>query len=302
MENDFLSPLDCVVVGGGAAGLTAAIYLNRFCRTVLVIDSGCSRLSLIPSTQNYPGFPSGVNGQELLKRLHLQAGRFGASIRNGVVSEISKGKTQPFEIRSDSVSYFAKTVILATGSTDVVPQIEGHEKALKNAFLRYCPICDGFEAIGKKVAVLGAGRHGVNEAIFIHHYAKDLTYINFPDGVAAENMELLAERDIKIFDGSPNSLVFTEYGVSGVFGDGSQASFDVLYSALGLNPNNEMARLLKLHLDVDGQVKVDDHMQSSLEGFFAIGDVAHGLNQISVATGHAAIAATAVHNLLCGRK
>jgi len=217
------------------------------------------------------------------------------------VNEISKGKNQLFQILSNGVTYYAKTVILATGSTDVVPRIEGYENAIRNGFLRYCPICDGFEAIGKKVAVLGKGDHGVNEAIFIQHYAKNLTYINCSDVAVPGQNEILTEKNIKIFDGDPNSLVFTECGVSSVTRDGSHTFFDVLYSALGLEPNNAIAHLLKLHLDADGQVKVDDHMQSSLEGFFAIGDVAHGLNQISVATGHAAIAATVVHNRLCGR-
>lgn len=297
MSNNFSSPLDCVIVGGGAGGLTAAIYLTRFRRNVLLIDSGRSRLNLIPTSHNYPGFPSGINGQELLDRLNIQARKFGAFIKNAVVSEISKHGDQQFRIKCDDFTYYAKTVILATGATDVKSAIEGYERALKNASLRYCPICDGFEAIGKKVAVLGRGVHGVKEAHFIHHYAKDLTFINSSDTPdPLEDLSSLSKNNIKIFDGNVNSLFFTESGISGVSRDGSTASFDILYSALGLKPNNELAKILELEIDGDGQVKFDEHMETSMKAVFAIGDVACGLNQISVAAGQAAIAATAIHN------
>ncbi len=297
MSNNLSSPLDCVIVGGGAGGLTAAIYLTRFRRNVLLMDSGRSRLNLIPTSHNYPGFPSGIKGQELLHRLNIQARKFGASIQNGFVSKILKHGAQLFTIECEDFTLYAKTIILATGATDVTPTIEGSEKALKNTTLRYCPICDGFEAINKKVAVLGRGAHGVKETHFIHHYAKDLTFINSSDTPdPMEDLNSLTENNIKIFDGNINSLSFTESGLSGVSCDGSTTSFDILYSALGLKANNELAKILELEMDGDGQVEIDEHMQTSMKAVFAIGDVACGLNQISVAAGQAAIAATAIHN------
>ncbi|EEF23890.1 Thioredoxin reductase, putative [Ricinus communis] len=182
MTDALSQPLDCLIVGGGAGGLTAAIYLARFRRNVLLVDSGKSRLSLIPTSHNYPGFPEGINGKELLTRLGTQARQFGAIITEGVVLSISKGDDGLLKVAFDETTVFSKTVILATGASDIAPAIKGYENALRSATLRYCPICDGFEAIGKKVGVLGSGTHGIKEALFISWYAADLTLISRRNG------------------------------------------------------------------------------------------------------------------------
>ena len=294
-----LLPLDCIIVGGGAGGLTAAIYLARFRRNALLIDSGHSRLSLIPTSHNYPGFPCGISGRELLSRLNLQAREFGASLKSGIVNEIAHEKNGLFRVRFGNSVVVARSVILATGATDVAPPIEGYERALRKGVLRYCPICDGYEAIGKKVAVLGNGVHGAKEAAFIHHYAEDLTFIDTSDDPYQDNQsKLLKASGVKLFDGDTKSLTFAKDAVSAVGSDGAAIVYDIMYSALGLKSNNKLAHQLGLRTDADGQVEIDQHMQTSLKAVFAVGDVACGLNQITVATGHAAIAATAIHNML----
>ncbi len=178
--------------------------------------------------------------------------------------------------------------------------IKGFENALRSATLRYCPICDGFEAIGKKVGVLGSGTHGVKESIFISDYATDLTLISPHDRSSTTPLQIneLASHGVKVIDSDVDNMVCENNQVIVHMRDGSTHIFDVLYSALGLNPNNELAKMLGLDQDDIGQIAVDEHMVTSLKNVFAIGDVAHGLNQISVATGQAAIAATAVHNML----
>ena len=292
-------PLDCAIVGGGAGGLTAAIYLARFRRNVLLIDSGHSRLSLVPTSHNYPGFPAGISGRELLSRLNLQARKFGASVKSGIVNEIAQDNNELFRVRFGNSVVFARSVILATGASDVAPPMEGYERALRRGILRYCPICDGFEAIGKKVAVLGKGTHGAKEAAFIHHYAEDLTLINLSENPYQDaQADILRVSGISLFDGDVKTLTFANDAVSAVGGNGASIVYDILYSALGLHTNNKLAHQLGLGTDSDGQVEVDEHMQTSLKAVFAVGDIASGLNQISVATGQAAIAATAIHNLL----
>ena len=293
--------LDCVIVGGGAGGLTAAIYLARFARNALLVDAGGSRLSSIPTSHNYPGFPQGVSGVALHDLLKAQAARYGTRTLRGTVTHISRTEQGFFVAIIGEKTLFAKTVVLATGATDVAPEIAGFAEALKSAVLRYCPICDGFEAIGKKVGVLGSGAHGVKESLFIRHYATDLTLIALStrSGVPQMDMKELANHGIKVIDGNSAALV-AEHGQIAVYlRDGSKHLFEVLYSASGLTVSNALAQNLGLKLDDMGQVRIDEHMQSSMHAVYAIGDVAHGLNQISVATGQAAIAATAIHNLLC---
>jgi thioredoxin reductase (NADPH) len=282
-------------------GLTAAIYLARFRRKALLVDAGKSRLSLIPTSHNYPGFPAGIDGKELLSRLRRQAEHYGASMIEGSVNHISFAEGGVFEVTFDDNTVYAKTIVLATGATDIAPQINGFNEALEKSILRYCPICDGFEAIGKKVAVLGSGTHGVKESLFIHHYASDLTLIS-PLGnssIPSFHMEKLSRCGIKFLDSDVYGLVCEDERITVRLRDDTAISFDVLYAALGLQANNKLADILCLDIDEDGQIKTDEHMHSSVKAVFAVGDVARGLNQISVATGQAAIAATAIHNLLC---
>jgi thioredoxin reductase (NADPH) len=300
-ELDRDPPLDCLIVGGGPAGLTAAIYLARFRRNARVIDSAKSRLCLIPTSHNYPGFPQGVHGQELHDRLTAQALHYGAQISHGTITHIAATGEGTFSAIFGEATLYAKTILLATGSTDIAPNISGFEEALRSAALRYCPICDGFEAIGRKVAVLGSGTHGVKESLFIRHYATDLTLISptTRSGTTPLQMDELASHGEKLIDGDVTAIECKNDRISVHLANGIVDSFDVLYSALGLTANSSLATGLGLDLDDDSQVKIDEHMQSSMTGVYAVGDVAHGLNQISVATGQAAIAATAIHNLLC---
>ena len=297
---DFEHPLDCLIVGGGAAGLTAAIYLARFRRNALVVDAGKSRLSLIPTSHNYPGFPQGVRGQELHDRLATQAVHYGAQIFHGTITHLASLEGGVFKAAVAEAPVYAKTILLATGCTDIVPEITGFNEALRSTALRYCPVCDGFEAIGKKVAVLGSGTHGVKESLFIRHYATDLTLISSTrEKTTTLQTVALGRRGVKVIDAEVNALACNDDRIVVHFADGSVDTFDILYSALGLTTDSSLATSLGLKVDDDGQVEIDEHMQSSMRGVYAVGDVAHGLNQISVATGQAAIAATAVHNFLC---
>ncbi len=293
--------LDCLVIGGGAAGFTGAIYLSRFRRNILLVDAGKSRLSLIPISHNYSGFPEGVPGKELLERLRAQATRYGVRIVAGTIERLDKLPDGTFMAMSGQGSIRARTVLLATGVTDVAPDIDGIKEALQSGCLRYCPVCDGYEAIGKKVAVLGTGKHGVNEALFIKHFATDLTLLT-PDAqrnLTQQQHHQLKERQIRVIDGKTSALVCEDnQGIAAHLHDGSIHRFDVLYSALGIDVNSRLAQSLGADCDDDGQIVVDAHLQTSVEGLYAAGDIVEGLNQISVANGHAAIAATAIHNRL----
>lgn len=151
------------------------------------------------------------------------------------------------------------------------------------------------------MAVLGTGKHGVNEALFIKHFAADLTLLT-PDAgshLTRQQREQLNERQIRVIDGMASALVCENgQGIAAHLHDGSIHRFDVLYSALGVDVNSRLAQRLGATCNDDGQIAVDAHLQTSVEGLYAAGDIVEGLNQISVANGHAAIAATAIHNRL----
>jgi thioredoxin reductase len=149
--------VDSLIVGGGPAGLTAATYLGRFRRSVVIVDDGDSRLKRIPLSRNIPGFPEGVSGRDMHARLMQQAGRYGARLLSGRVAAIAH-EDGLFCAETPAGLLRAKTVLLATGVAVADPEIDGLDDAVRLGLIRYCPICDGFEAGGRRIAVLGARR------------------------------------------------------------------------------------------------------------------------------------------------
>ena len=293
--------LDCLIVGGGPAGLTAAIYLARFRRSVRIIDSGSSRASLIPTSHNYPGFPEGIGGRDLLERLRDQARRYGAELTAGHVSGITPAATGTFVASSGTETVEARIVLIATGVIDIEPPLPNVKYAIRSGLVRHCPVCDGFEVIGKKVAVIGRGAKGVNETRFIQHFTRELTLFTLGarHEISAEDRAALEADGVVIVE-EPLREVSTELGaIVGVTTQtGKTYRFDTLYSALGCNVRSELARALGAVCDHVGQIVVDDKLRTTVPNVFAVGDVANDLNQIAVAAGHAAIAATTIHNLL----
>ena len=172
--------IDCLIIGGGPAGLTAAIYLSRFHLDILVVDGGKSRASLIPCTRNHAGYPDGIEGTELLRRMREQACKYGAKIETEFVTKLERDqKTGLFTANWGSGSATARAVLIATGVSNRRPPMEEelHDDALARGLVRYCPICDGYEVTDKRIGVIGSGSHGVAEALFLRSYTADVTLI-----------------------------------------------------------------------------------------------------------------------------
>jgi thioredoxin reductase (NADPH) len=269
---------DAVVVGAGPAGLTAAVYLARFHRRVLVLGTGHSRASWIPESHNTPGFPHGVGGDELLARLTAQALEFGAEIREARVEGLA-ATDAGVEVASADGIVRAPTVLLATGVLDHIPDLPGIDDAIRRSLVRMCPICDAYEATGKRIAILGDGGLAQREAAFLRTYSDDVTVVATGDGDFAFQAD---------------AARWTPPGGS------APRSFDHLYLAMGASPQSGLATACGARADEAGNLIVDAHQMTSVEGLYAAGDLVRGLNQIAVATGEAAIAATAMHNRLRG--
>jgi thioredoxin reductase (NADPH) len=312
MSADSRDALDCVIVGAGPAGLTAAIYLARFRRTLAIIDEGFSRAALIPVSHNLPGYPDGIAGPKLLDLWRAQAQRYGATPRMGAVTDLQRLPEDYFcvkvEAKSGADQIRARSVLLATGVSDVEPRLPNLERAIKQGYVRHCPICDGFEVIDRDVAVIGHGASGLKEALFLRTYTARLTLLTLGEPMSLNDDELDQVRmaGIRLIE-TPVAKVFTEANrIIGLrLDDGSELAFDSLYSALGCCVNSALARKLGAHTDEaggTGSLIVDTHQQTSVPGLYAAGDVVLRLNQIAVAYADAAIAATEIHNSLPGIK
>ncbi|MDB5763118.1 MAG: hypothetical protein JWQ21_2113 [Herminiimonas sp.] len=304
MNND-AQTLDCLIIGAGPAGLIAAIYLARFRRAIKIVDAGYSRASLIPLSHNYPGFPDGIGGDALLARLRTQVARYDVDIIAGMVTRIDRRDDGFFIGRYGTggvESVAARTVLLATGVIDIEPELPHLTDAIKQGYIRHCPICDGYEVIDRKVALIGYGKSLVKEALFIHHYTRDLTLFGLGRDMELSDADhrVLREKNIRIIE-EPIAEVCIEGGrIAALRGASSKSHhFDTLYSALGTSVRSDLARDLGADCDECGDLLVDSRrLQTSVPGLYAAGDVVNGLNQISVAAGHAAIAATAIHHEL----
>ena len=295
------APLDCLIVGGGAAGLTAAVYLARYRRRLLVVDAGESPLGWIPKTRNVMGFPDGIRGTELWQRLREHAQHYDVPIEAGRVQRLERGADGLFTATLEGRTLTARTVLLATGARDVTPEVPGLEPGLAAGNVRYCPVCDGFETQKQRVAVLGRELHGLRESLFVAGFDNEVTWLTLGTQADVPDADLarLRERGVRVADHAPRAIVCDPgQGIRVELLDGRELHFDVLYPALGLTHASELATALGAAVQPDGQVEVDDHLRTTVPGLWAAGDVAAGLNQIVVAAGHAAIAATTIHNSL----
>lgn len=294
--------LDCVVVGAGPAGLTAAIYLARYRREFVVLDGGPSRAALIPVSHNFPGWPDGVSGETLLARLREQALRHDVDIRAARAEGAVTAGGGGFVLQTGDGELHAATLILATGVVDQHPDFPGLREATLAGLVRWCPICDGFELLDRRVALLAPAKAGLAHAEFLRSYTDRLSLFLLPDGEGLSPAEI-ARLEAAGIELVTEALVSCRPGEDGkdielVLGSGRRRRFDTLYPMQGCRVQNELAIGLGARLSEDGDIVVDAHQQTSVPGLYAAGDVVSALNQISVALGHAAIAATAVHNAL----
>jgi thioredoxin reductase (NADPH) len=296
--------VDCLIVGGGPAGLTAAIYVARFRLSVAVLDGGDSRAALIPRTHNHAGFPDGIAGDALLERMRTQAMKFGARIEQGVVRRLEP-TAEGFTAHTTRGEVRARAVLLATGVTNKRPAMAEalHKAAVAAGRLRYCPVCDGFEVTDQRLAVIGTGEHGRREVEFLRGYSKDVTFIacDGPHDLSDQDRADLDRMGVGLVDGPVSDIRLEADGLE-LRTPSGRRRFDAAYAAMGSVAHCELAVALGAAVSEEGCLDVDAHQRTSVPGLYAAGDVVLGLDQISHAVGEAGVAATTIRNDLSAKR
>jgi thioredoxin reductase (NADPH) len=291
---------DCIIIGAGPAGLTAAIYLARFHLRIRLVDSGDSRAGWIPCTRNHAGYPDGISGRDLLAAMLTQAEAYGA-VREVAKATAIERDGENFVVRTPDRALSGRTVLLATGVKNHRPDMpqDVHDEALERGLLRYCPICDGYEVTDKRVGVIGTDTHGMKEALFLRGYTRDLTLVSPAGGHRLDEACRTKLDDARIV------RVDGPCGGWAIEGDrlafdtaAGRLAFDSVYPAMGSEIHSGLAVAAGARASDDGCLEVDDHQRTSIPGLFAAGDVVKGLDQISHAMGQAGVAATTIRNLL----
>lgn len=290
--------LDCLVVGAGPAGLTAATYLSRFHRRIVVVDAGASRARWIPTSHNCPGFPFGVAGPELLRKLREQATGYGADIVDGRIARLLRGADGFVASAGDGERWRSRCVVLATGIVDRMPPIDALEAAIRSGAVRLCAVCDGYEASDERLAVYGPIDEAIGHAAFLRTFSRSVAVVPSAPGEPSPECAETARAAGLVLLPPARKLRYADECCRVAFDDGEEREFDTVYPVLGGDAQSQLARALGAEVDANDELVVDDSLQTSVDGLYAIGDIVSALNQISVAVGHAAIAATAIHNRL----
>ncbi|MBO4223482.1 NAD(P)/FAD-dependent oxidoreductase [Bradyrhizobium neotropicale] len=288
--------VEVLVIGAGPAGLVSAIYLARFERKVLVVDSGGSRAALIPKSHNFPGFARGISGAELLTRMREQVAALGVRLIDGKVEALARAGSG-FTATVGRTNILVSKVVLATGIVDRQPPMKDWASAVEEGLLRYCPICDAFEARGKRIGVIGPLAHAASKALFLRTFTADVVLV--PTDDAREDGLEMKLKEATIATTAPLSQLKKVDGrLAARLIDGTSVGFDVIYPAMGSEVRSALSLAVGADHTAEGFLIVDQKQQSTVQGLYGIGDVVSDLHQISVALGHAAIAACHIHNTL----
>jgi len=305
---------DCVIVGGGIAGLQAAIQLGRFRRTVLVIEAGDGRSALCRNYKNLLGWPGGISGTELRKRGREQAEQTGVVFfREGRVMEAKYDDSQQqgndkeqSTIRLTTElgeTIAAKRLLLSTGIVDRMPALPGLIPCLGQS-IYVCPDCDGIEVSGRRTVVLGSGDVGAQMALTLAYWSPQLIYVNHEQSpVSPQLLEKLEAAGIHN-DARAAAAIVADGGElqAVVMADGEKLAVEKGFIAFGGNEvRSELARQLGARLHENKHVLVDARTKrTSAEHVWAAGDVAAHSEQVAIAMGDGSQAAIWIHRSLLG--
>jgi thioredoxin reductase (NADPH) len=301
---------DVIIIGGGPAGLTAALYLAREKADTLVIEKSApgGQASVTQLLENVPGFDEGISGAEFGRRLTSQALRFGAEILQGQsVTDVRSNGRYREVVTADGSTYAARAVLIATGSRYRRLHVPGEDELI-GINLHFCATCDGAFYKGKKVLVVGGGNSGFQEGLFLTNFAAHVTIVEFAPQVKASGAlqdKVAARKDMSVITNhAVQEFVIAERKLSAVrvqdraTGEVKEWHPDGVFIFVGLSPNSDFL-VPEIERDRFGFVVTDMMLQTSVKGVFAAGDVRAGsTKQIASGAGEGATAALMIREYL----
>lgn len=295
-----MDPYDCIVIGGGPAGRAAALYFARFRRRIVLIDADRSRSRLIPRIGNYPGLAAETSGAELLAAQDEQLSRYRLGRKLSEVESVEPDEAG-FVVSTGRERFSTRHVLFATGIADIEPACRDHDRLVLDGLLRYCPVCDAYETRGMKICVYGPFAHAAPKARFMRAHARDVTLAATDDPALwpTDQLQDLAALGVSVIQ-SDSTQALHRQGKS-IFVPRSRAAgdrYDAVYVAMGAIAHSKLGSAIGVTCDEAGLLQVDDRNRTNIHGVYAVGDVVSDLHQISVAVGHAAIAASAINKAL----
>lgn len=286
------APLDAVVVGGGPAGLSAATWLARYRRSVVVLDSGEYRNRWVDRSHGYLGADA-QDPMRLLERAREDLGRYEtATLRAGRATAVRRDDAGRFVVTTDGGELVALRLVLATGVVDAFPEVDGFLDHYGSSVF-HCPTCDGYEARDRRVVVLGWSEHVAGFALGLLDWAAELTIVSDDRPFEGEERHraalarhgvALLEDDAVAFEGDRGDLraVHLQSGV--------RLPADLVFFSIAHHPRTDLAAQLGCELTGQGCLRVDHDGQTTVEGVYAAGDVTPGIQLASVAAGKGTVA------------
>ncbi|MCR4280669.1 MAG: thioredoxin-disulfide reductase [Candidatus Komeilibacteria bacterium] len=276
---------DVIIIGSGPAGYTAAIYATRgdLQTVVLAGQTPGGQLMTTTDVENFPGFPEGILGPELMEKFKQQAERFGAAVKYESVQNIEIGAEKIFKVKTESGIYETRSVIVATGASAKWLGLES-ETRLRGKGVSACATCDGFFFKGKKVAVVGGGDSAMEEANYLTKFAEQVYILARGEQNKLRASKIMQQRalsnpKIKFFYNTEVKEILGDDKVSGVkivdkkTNDISDLKVDGVFVAIGHNPNTTFLKGI-VDMDEKGYIKIYDGSRTSQSGIFVGGDVA----------------------------
>jgi thioredoxin reductase (NADPH) len=287
---------DVIVIGGGLAGLSAAIYLGRSRRDTLLIHSNRSMAKWEADVQNYLGFPAGIGGGELLRKGMAQVSRYKVEILEDDIQSLTRNH-ETFLLHGDGGIYRARRVLIATGLTHVPPEIPGVRECLGNS-LFFCKDCDAYRVQGKRIAIIGRNNEAADYALAMLLFSRSVIICLNGEAPAWDSAHAgwLSEYGIPVHSARISMLRHNNGRIQALmFDQGGPLEVDAVFTTRGDVYHSGLAQSAGAALDQESQVIVDHCLKTSVPGLYAAGCVTSANCQMIIAAGQGAIAAQAIN-------
>ena len=290
---------EVAVVGGGPAGLSAALYTTRLSHDTVVIDRGGGRAAMMLDTHNVIGVPEEISGNEFLQTATDQVKSYGGDVIRDFVEEIERDDEGRFHLRGNNTAVVADRIVLGMGFSDKRPE---PPLPRTGKGLHYCLHCDAYMFIDESVYVMGVGEAAAHVAMIMLNFTDEVDILTRGDEIewSDETQQLVEGHPVDVIHEDIESLSKGEDGwlESFTFEDGTVREYRGGFAMYGSDYNTGLATALGCELNDDGTVVADDHGRTSVDGVYAVGDITQGHNQVPVAMGKGARAGLAIHKEL----